>query len=70
LKIADKSKNNWVSAVIIDDDDIESSSEGIVSPTLTNNETEVETIVKVEKKIRKKAEKKEPNEKKETRGFH
>jgi ribonuclease HII len=60
-----KSKNNWVSAVIIDDDDIESSSEGIVSPTLTNNETEVETIVKVEKKIRKKAEKKEPNEKKE-----
>jgi ribonuclease HII len=60
-----KSKNNWVSAVIIDDDDIESPSDGIVSPTLTNNENEVETIVKVEKKIRKKAEKKEPIEKKE-----
>jgi ribonuclease HII len=60
-----KSKNNWVSAVIIDDDDIESPSEGVVSPTLTNNESKVETIVKVEKKIRKKAEKKEPIEKKE-----
>jgi ribonuclease HII len=60
-----KSKNNWVSAVIIDDDDIESPSDGVVSPTLTNNESEVETIVKVEKKIRKRAEKKEPIEKKE-----
>jgi len=45
-------KNNWVSAVIIDDDD-ESPSENVVMPTLINNETTVETIVKVEKKPRK-----------------
>ena len=41
-------KNNWVSAVIIDDDD-ETPSENVVMPTLTN----IETIVKVEKKQRK-----------------
>ena len=45
-------KNNWVSAVIIDDDD-ETPSENVVMPTLINNETTVETIVKVEKKQRK-----------------
>ena len=45
-------KNNWVSAVIIDDDD-ETPSENVVMPTLINNETIVETIVKVEKKQRK-----------------
>lgn len=60
-----KSKNNWVSAVIIDDDDDTSIEENIVLPTLTNNEIEVETIVKVEKKPRKKAERKEKVEKKE-----
>ena len=36
-----KSKINWVSAVIIDDDDIETPNENIVMPTLTNNEIEV-----------------------------
>jgi ribonuclease HII len=59
------SKINWVSAIIIDDEDIETPSENIVSPTLTNNEIviEVETIVKVEKKPRKKVEKAEKVEK-------
>jgi ribonuclease HII len=47
-------KKNWISAVIIDDDDeIETPNENIVMPTLANNETEVETIVKVEKKEKK-----------------
>lgn len=41
-------KNNWVSAVIIDDDE-DPSIENVVMPTLINNET----IVKVEKKQRK-----------------
>lgn len=47
-------KNNWVSAVIIDDDD-ETPSENVVMPTLINNENNEnnETIVKVEKKQRK-----------------
>jgi hypothetical protein len=46
-------KNNWVSAVIIDDDDVETPNENIVLPTLANNETDIEPIVKVEKKERK-----------------
>lgn len=41
-------KNNWISAVIIDDDE-DTPSENVVMPTLTNTET----IVKVEKKQRK-----------------
>ena len=47
-----KSKINWVSAVIIDDDDIETPNENIVMPTLTNNEIEVEKVEKKEKKTR------------------
>jgi ribonuclease HII len=60
-----KSKINWVSAVIIDDDDIETPNENIVMPTLTNNEIEIEdeTIVKVEKKEKKTRVKKEKVEK-------
>jgi ribonuclease HII len=58
-----KSKINWVSAVIIDDDDIETPNENIVMPTLTNNEIEVESIVKVEKKEKKTRVKKEKVEK-------
>ena len=47
-------KKNWISAVIIDDDDeIETPNENVVMPTLANNETEVETIVKVENKEKK-----------------
>ena len=46
-----KSKKNWVSAIIIDDDDIEAPNEIIVLPTLANNETKVE---KKERKPRKK----------------
>ena len=62
-----KSKINWVSAVIIDDDDIETPNENIVMPTLTNNEIEVEKVEKKEKKTRVKKEKleKEPKEKAE-----
>lgn len=52
-----KSKINWVSAVIIDDDDIETPNENIVMPTLINNEIEVEKIDKKEKKTRVKKEK-------------
>jgi len=60
-----KSKINWVSAVIIDDDDIETPNENIVMPTLTNNEIEIEdeTIVKVEKKEKRTRVKKEKVEK-------
>ena len=58
-----KSKINWVSAVIIDDDDIETPNENIVMPTLTNNEIEVESIVKVEKKEKKTRVKKEKADK-------
>lgn len=54
-----KSKINWVSAVIIDDDDIETPNENIVMPTLINNEIEVEKIDKKEKKTRVKKEKAE-----------
>jgi ribonuclease HII len=62
-----KSKINWVSAVIIDDDDIETPNENIVMPTLTNNEIEVEKVEKKEKKTRVKKEKAEkaPKEKAE-----
>jgi ribonuclease HII len=62
-----KSKINWVSAVIIDDDDIENPNENIVMPTLNNNEIEVEKVEKKEKKTRVKKEKleKEPKEKAE-----
>jgi len=52
VAISKSKKNNWVSAVIIDDDD-ETPSENVVMPTLINNETTIETIVKVEKKQRK-----------------
>ena len=45
-------KKNWVSAIIIDDDDIDAPNEIIVLPTLANNETKVE---KKERKPRKKA---------------
>ena len=48
-----KSKKNWISAIIIDDDDIDAPNEIIVLPTLANNETDIESIVKVEKKERK-----------------
>jgi ribonuclease HII len=62
-----KSKINCVSAVIIDDDDIETPNENIVMPTLTNNEIEGEKVEKKEKKTRVKKEKleKEPKEKAE-----
>jgi len=52
VAISKSKKNNLVSAVIIDDDD-ETPSENVVMPTLINNETTIETIVKVEKKQRK-----------------
>jgi ribonuclease HII len=58
-----KNKINWVSAVIIDDDDIETPNENIVMPTLTNNEIEVEKVEKKEKKTRVKKEKAEKAEK-------
>jgi ribonuclease HII len=58
-----KSKINWVSAVIIDDDDIETPNENIVMPTLTNNEIEVDKVDKKEKKTRVKKEKAENVEK-------
>ena len=58
-----KSKINWVSAVIIDDDDIETPNENIVMPTLTNNEIEVEKVEKKEKKTRVKKEKADKVEK-------
>ena len=52
-KSKNNNKNNWVSAVIIDDDDVETPNENIVLPTLANNETDIEPIVKVDKKERK-----------------
>lgn len=52
--LSNSKKKNWISAVIIDDDDeIETPNENVVMPTLANNETEVETIVKVENKEKK-----------------
>jgi ribonuclease HII len=59
-KSVNKGKNNWISAVIIDDDE-DTPSENVVMPTLTNTET----IVKVEKKERKVRSKKEKTEKTE-----
>lgn len=58
ISVSKSKKNNWISAVIIDDDE-DTPSENVVMPTLTNTET----IVKVEKKERKPRTKKEKTDK-------
>jgi ribonuclease HII len=68
VAISKSNKNNWVSAVIIDDD-IETPSENIVMPTLINNEIDI-TVEKKQRKprvksVNEKSEKMEKSEKKE-----